>query len=264
MKYEIPEFNELNIEVRNGEAHITINGKQIVLAEGEKLNVEHISVSDNKQPEPAENPLKAGDEYELYADSELKRKRESCGEYDDNTASSANSTEIECEAEKQAYIPSKDGASFSKDFREAFKISVTNFRGSEKLIKSLKNVWYDKELQAGIHRVDGTGLTFLIAIIGAAITLLIGSQHFSTTVTAVLTVLWLLIDMLLINPILMYISVPKPVAPHIKQIDLMSPEEREIYEKDIAENKMVKRMLRRYDEKGQFIYKEKKKPWKES
>ena len=145
-----------------------------------------------------------------------------------------------------------------EDFAAALKISLTNFRGSKILFKSLRNIWYDRELQTAIKNVNGI-VAYFILIIGAAVIMLFGSKHFDTTVTAALTIGFILIDIFIINPFMLYIAAPKPIRAHIKEINKMDEKDREVYEAEINKLKVsrsVQRLVDRHDESGNMIYRD--------
>lgn len=146
----------------------------------------------------------------------------------------------------------------AEDFTAAMKIMLTSFRGSCKIFKSLKNIWYDKELQAAIKKVDGV-VSYFILILGAALLMLFGANHFSTPVTTVLVIGFIIIDVFFINPLMLYMVAPKPIKVHIKEINKLSGRDKEDYEEELRKlnvSRMVQRIVDRHDESGNLIYRD--------
>jgi len=248
LKYEVSELKGLNIEIRNGEAIVTLNGKQIVLTEGERLDV-----ALTEEAEPAETEV-VNEEPEKTEPEKPKRGAgyaEYAAMYANEKPAAEQSTRTTAKAPKVKSDP-------KEDFIAAMKISLTNFRGSKIIFKSLKNIWYDRELQTAIKNVNGI-VAYFILIIGAALIMLFGSKHFDTTVTAALTIGFILIDIFIINPFMLYIAAPKPIRAHIKEIDKMDEKDREVYEAEINTLKVsrsVQRLVDRHDESGNMIYRD--------
>lgn len=144
-------------------------------------------------------------------------------------------------------------SSFASDIGLAYKIALTRFRGSSIIVRSLRAVWYDRALQRGIDRIEKAYLPYILIIIGLMVIGLSGAGKISNNVLFILMGAWVGLAVFVIVPFIFYAALPKPIAPHIKRIDNLSAEERDLYEEDLRENKRVNKIIDRYTmpKKGQ-------------
>lgn len=147
-----------------------------------------------------------------------------------------------------------EGNGSFEDFAVSAKICWTNFRGSKYIFKSLKDIWYDQELQKGIDRIERLFIPFFICLIGMGIAgfgigELWGIQYIPGGI-----LLWLLLDFILINPLLYFASLPKPVKPHIKKLSELTEAEMEIYNQQKSKNRRVDSVLKKYEITGRNKY----------
>ncbi|MBR0599681.1 hypothetical protein [Sinanaerobacter chloroacetimidivorans] len=107
------------------------------------------------------------------------------------------------------------------DYLAALKIFVTNFRGSEYLLKSKKNYYYDEALEEGIHRVNSFYLPLWVLLGGFALFGWIGKQLTdSLDVLSGIIFLWLILDGLIVTPVLYLYFLPRPIGEHIKKVEM--------------------------------------------
>lgn len=140
------------------------------------------------------------------------------------------------------------------DVIDAAKICYTNFRGSKYIFKSYQNVWYDEKLQRSIDWLESLFLPFIIFMLGFITTVWISIEWMNRQHMTELFFLWLLIDLLFLNPLLYYLILPKPVAAHIKKMGSLTKEEMAIYEKQRSENKRLNKLLKKYEITGRNRY----------
>ena len=134
------------------------------------------------------------------------------------------------------------------DFFAAMKIHLTGFRGSRYIFRSLREVWYDRELQRGIRKIEGLYLPVWVCLAGIIALSFICADDFAAQPGRAIGILagWILLNMLVIWPFVYMTVLPKPIARHIKRIDSLSPYERKLYEEDCGRNERVERLLSKY------------------
>ncbi len=152
---------------------------------------------------------------------------------------------------RQEIPPAK--ASFS-DFITCMKLSLTNFRGSRFLFPSLKEIWYDEDLQDGIRKIERFYLPMFLWIAGVTAFGFYGADQWEPVVIVGVLVGWTLLMMLVISPFLYFLAVPKPVNAHIKKLDELTEYEQGVRQKEQAENPMVHKIEKKYKISGRNVY----------
>ncbi len=144
-------------------------------------------------------------------------------------------------------------ASFA-DFVSAMKIHLTGFRGSKYIFKSLQRVWYDRELQAGIRKIEGFYLPPAVTLLGILAISFACAPQFPQHQGAILLGMlgWILLNMLVIWPFVYMLVLPKPIAKHIKRIDGLTPYERRLYEEDCGRNERLESIMDKYKTQDEF------------
>lgn len=140
------------------------------------------------------------------------------------------------------------------DIGDAYKIAFTRFRGSRRLVKSLKSVWYDKELQRGLNRIERVYLPYIIMFLGLAVFGLGAAELIGEDGAVFAVFLWLLVDITLVTPLIYLLMLPKPIREHIRPIAELTEEEQKAYEQELTENKRVDRILKKYEITGRNKY----------
>ena len=137
----------------------------------------------------------------------------------------------------------------TEDLKAAYKIALTQFRGSRWLVPGLRDVWYDRELTRAINRLERPFIPFFLFLFGLAAAAALGMKLGGTngqTAALIAMAVFTVIDVLFITPLLFYAVLPKPVAPHIKRIDSLSEEDRQLYEEERTQNERVEKLVKRY------------------
>lgn len=149
-------------------------------------------------------------------------------------------------------IPSEK-ASFS-DFAACLKLSLTNFRGSQFLFPSLKEIWYDEDLKEGIRKIERFYLPMFLWIAGVTAFGFYGASRWEPVAMAGVLVGWTLLMMLVISPFFYFLAVPKPVKAHIKKLEELTEYEQRVRQKEQAENPMVHKIEKKYKMSGRNVY----------
>lgn len=141
-----------------------------------------------------------------------------------------------------------------EDVKVASLLCWSNFRGSKYIFKSLKDVWYDEALQKGIDKIERLFLPALVCMIGMGGVTFIAWEHLQKPLVALAIILWLLIDIIIINPLMYLLALPKPIKPHIKKIVDLTETEKTAYDQQTNENKMADKILKKYEITGRNKY----------
>lgn len=140
------------------------------------------------------------------------------------------------------------------DFRIATYLALTNFRGSQYLFKGRKEYWNDKALQRAIGKIENRMIPFLIGIIGIIGVAALGFDTLSPTALVWAMAFWILLDYFLLNPLLYFLFLPKPIADHRKKISQLSEKEKAQYEEERRTNLQAEKILKRYKITGRNHY----------
>ncbi len=142
----------------------------------------------------------------------------------------------------------------AEDLKWAAIICWSNFRGGKYIFKGLRNIWYDEALQKGIDTIDRIFLPFFIGLLGVGAVGFYGWENFQSNLIAPAILLWIILDVLLINPLLYLAVLPRPIKSHIKKITELTENERAVFEKQKAENKQADKILKKYEITGRNKY----------
>ena len=167
-------------------------------------------------------------------------------EIEEMLKASAPETANEPQAAAAAASENTKSASLASDLKLAYKIAFTQFRGSTLIVRSLREVWYDRALQHGIDRVQQAYVPYIIIIIGLMVIGFSGAGKIPNNTLFAIMGGWVIAALIIIVPLIFYAALPKPVEPHIKRIDSLSEDERRLYEEDLSENKRVNKIIKRY------------------
>lgn len=140
------------------------------------------------------------------------------------------------------------------DYKYALKLTLTDFRGADKIIKSLRDEWRDKELRDGIKKVEKFYINYLLFILGGLAIALIGSEILSTTSLILAIAIWILLDLVVISPLVFLFFIPKPVLDHVKKFSEMSEYERAVAIDELNKNERVEKLLKKYKLSGSKKY----------
>lgn len=148
----------------------------------------------------------------------------------------------------------KPEPNFKSDFIEAMKYSLTNFVGSEKIFKSLKEKWYKEPLYRAIERVDRLHIPIFLYVIGVTIISCACILNDKESLVLAGIIAWTLIDIFVISPMIYYIAFPKPVAYYIKPRAELTEQEKAIEKEREEENKALNRIMKKYSNSGKSDY----------
>ncbi len=141
-----------------------------------------------------------------------------------------------------------------EDIKLAAIVCWSNVRGGKYIFKSLKDTWYDQTMQKCMDRIERTFVTSLIGLIGIGVVGFNALKHLQSQYIAVAIGLWILIDLVVINPLIYLAILPKPIKSHIKRITELTENEKAEYDQKKAENKQVDKILKRYEITGRNKY----------
>ena len=168
---------------------------------------------------------------------------------------SENDTEMHGESiEQSSETKDRRDNCFYDDIKLTYMVAFSRFRGSKYILKGLKDVWFDKALQKGINRIDHAFIPFFLLLMGLAVFGICGVEWWGMDVGIGLMIGWLVLDTAIVTPLLFYISIPKPVRIHIKLIEQLNKEERELYKQQLGENKRLEKILKKYEISGRNKY----------
>lgn len=147
------------------------------------------------------------------------------------------------------------------DFAACMKLSLTNFRGSGFLFPSLKEVWYDEDLQEGIRKIERFYIPMFLWIAGVTGFSLQGmADEWDPPLTVCVLSGWTLLMMLVISPLLYFLAVPKPVKAHIKKVADLTEYEQSVRQREQKENLIVRKIEKKYKTSGRTVYREEERP----
>ena len=144
-----------------------------------------------------------------------------------------------------------DKGSFFENFKWAFFIANTQFRGAQHMIKKLKTIWYDDKLHDAIYKLEKFFVTYIVFLIGILLCLwAFARDGISDGVVAAIIGVWLIIDIVLVSPLIYYFVLPKPISSHVKELDKMTEEELTIMVQRNSRNERLEKILARYKNTG--------------
>ena len=134
-----------------------------------------------------------------------------------------------------------------EDFRMAFKLS----RGSSKWKKAMNkekgnDVWYDEALKEKLAFLDRTYIGMILWALVCIVIIICAVKGMSHMFAIGMIVGWTIGYALLVSPLIYMIVLPKPIKAHIKPVDNLTDYERHLYEKELEENGMTDKILKKY------------------
>ena len=132
-----------------------------------------------------------------------------------------------------------------EDFKTAFGLARSRNKWKKALGK-YNDVWYDEALQARLALLDRTYIGFILWILVSMAFVLLAVNGLTHVYAAVFIIVWTVIYWLIISPLIYMLVLPKPIKAHIKQVDSLTEYERQLYEKELAENPATDKILKKY------------------
>jgi environmental stress-induced protein Ves len=140
-----------------------------------------------------------------------------------------------------------------EDIKAAFYIAYTNFRGSDLIFKSQRDVWYDPPLQKAINRIERIYLPLLIYILGMLFVIYGGMQVGTSEELWRWVLVWTAFDIFIITPGLFLFTLPRPIMKHMKAIKDLTPYEKRLCEKEKTTNIRLEKLLKKYAISGRNV-----------
>ena len=103
------------------------------------------------------------------------------------------------------------------DLKCCLYLANSQFRGAGFFFKRKKEEWIDEELGAVIRKMEKSCATVILFTIGLMLVMFMSYKTCTDSQMCLLALLWLVVDSLIFSPLLYLIFVPKPVRPHIKK-----------------------------------------------
>ena len=138
------------------------------------------------------------------------------------------------------------------DFAAAFRLAVTRNKWNQAVNKR-KDVWYDEALQKALKKLDRTYITLILWVAGVVAAVAFGFGNVPDAMVALLAVAWTLLVFLLITPVIYLLVLPKPIRAHMKDVDRLTEYERRIYLRELDENEMLDKVLKKYRNSGRNL-----------
>jgi environmental stress-induced protein Ves len=149
----------------------------------------------------------------------------------------------------------REKASFD-DFKMAAYLALTNFRGSQYIFKGCREYWQDRELQRAIGKIERFFIPFIIGTIGIVGVAVWAEALISPSAVVPAMLGWLAFDLFLLNPIIYFAVLPKPIRAHLKKRETLSGLEKKWCEEEKNRNLQAEKILKKYTITGRNKYTE--------
>ncbi len=148
----------------------------------------------------------------------------------------------------------KQPAPTLEDLKLSALLSYSSFRGGKRLFRALRDTWYDRALQRKLDIIENLFISFFLCIIGAFLVFANLFGKVSDGVALAFTGLWVAVFLVLLNPLIYLMFLPRPVRSHIIPLSELTEEERRALEEDARRNKRAERILKKYKITGRNKY----------
>ena len=212
-------YTFMGIFISGEYAVVNLNDRSVIVRDGEQLTV---YIDEDESPEIG---IMGNGKAVITAVYHNEEYREGCDSNEGVTA--------ETEPDQGAGIE-------GTDFALAFRLYINSFRFSKYISGFLKNHWFDRELRESLDRINRLFLTFIIFMAGIALSMFAGIK----TGMPAIVLLWAALDILLINPLVYMMWLPKPIASHIKKREDMNAADA-LIDKEM-DDEHISRMMKRY------------------
>ncbi len=142
-----------------------------------------------------------------------------------------------------------------EDFKTAFKLAKGRNKWKQMTGRN-NNVWYDEALKDKLALLDKTYIGIILWVLVTLLFVLLAVKGMPHTTAIVCIVLWTLLYAFVISPLIYMIVLPKPIKAHIKDVENLTEYELKLYEKELAENGMSDKILRKYKHSGRDTWDE--------
>jgi environmental stress-induced protein Ves len=160
----------------------------------------------------------------------------------------------ETEEKKSKKAPGFTGGGTLDDLIMAAYLSLTNFRGSRYLFKGRREYWNDPILAEAIGRLERSMATFLLGMVGVVATAILSERLWGLDHVLPSIALWVFLDVFIVNPLIYFFLMPKPIRSHRKKIEELTREEREYHEESCKVNPQAEKILKKYKITGRNKY----------
>ena len=134
-----------------------------------------------------------------------------------------------------------------EDFKTAFKLAMGSSKWKKAFNKEKSSdVWYDEALKNKLALLDRTYIGIILWAIICVVFILLAVKGMPHTAAIIALVAWTVLYALVVSPLIYMIVLPKPIKAHIKPIDSLTDYELHLYEKELEENGMTDKILRKY------------------
>ncbi len=141
--------------------------------------------------------------------------------------------------------------SFAEEFKWCMFLANTQFRGAKRIIKKVKESWYDEELTEKISMIEKFYLTFIVFLFGILIVMTIfANKGYSEAVVIGAAAVWFVLDCVIVSPLIYYLILPKPIRTHVKSVKDLTPEEEAIRIKRENTNERIEKLMKKYEKSG--------------
>ncbi len=123
---------------------------------------------------------------------------------------------------------------------------LADFRFGKYIFKDFVSHYYDEELDIGLGKLRNTYPTFLILIAGVILIAMMCIDRCSFSITSVILLIWLAVDVAFISPCIYMVFLPKPIWKHIKFESALNTEEKEYYKATKGRNRRLEKLLGRH------------------
>lgn len=230
----------------NGYTVLLINGKEYVLKEGDTL-----AVHGKSEEKVVFQAMGRGTLIHGIVRYQEVPPAEEMGESTESASESGGGADGGESCKKQ---PSYTGGGTLDDLKMAAYLSLTNFRGSRYLFKGRREYWNDPVLAEAIGRLERSMATFLLGMTGVVATAIIAERMWGLDHVLPSITLWVLLDIFLINPLIYFFLMPKPIRSHRKKISELTREEMEHHEASCRVNPQAEKILKKYKITGRNKY----------
>ncbi|MCQ2547975.1 MAG: HutD family protein [Clostridia bacterium] len=143
------------------------------------------------------------------------------------------------------YIPPEKGT--FQDWKECVYLANSQFRGAKFFFPRKKKEWLDEALSGKIRKLEKVCANYIVFVIGLLVVIGVTHSFGNDTVMIISSLVWLIIDILLVSPTIYFIFLPKPIKKHIKKIEDLTPYEEKIRKEEQYYSDAAKRYMKHYE-----------------